>query len=359
MSCYTFRLESQDDTLWQAIDQAEEQTIFHTRAWFEYLHRVYRLSPQVLSIRKDNEVVGYFCYINKHIDLVGGGVKIYYSPPMGTGTYTQGIALQHSISTEERIVLYKELAKWLLHKGLGLYLKVDDWQLRKEDTEWQDSYCHTELQAAGIDYFMRPTYSVDLIAPVEELWNRLHYKSCRYSINKARKQGLRVEEITRAEDMDAFLDTHYQHICDVSRRRGEARRDYQDKEKLRTLCHLLFPNRLLLLQVVGTGENGKEVIMATGIWCVARAESVWWTGASLQCYQHYCPNELLLWEAMLRLRERGSRCLNLCGLAAYKRKVGSVISYVPRFVLKRNRYIIVPDEWLKKNYKRIKRLFIR
>ncbi len=73
MSCYTFRLESQDDMLWQAIDQAEEQTIFHTRAWFEYLHRVYRLSPQVLSIRKDSEVVGYFCYINKHIDLAGGG----------------------------------------------------------------------------------------------------------------------------------------------------------------------------------------------------------------------------------------------------------------------------------------------
>lgn len=358
MSPYTFRLEPQDDALWQAIDQAEEQTIFHTRAWAEYLRQVYHLSLQVLSIRTGEEVIGYFCYINKHISLLGG-VKIYYSPPMGTGTYTQGIALCHSIGTAERIELYQALAEWLLHKGLGLYLKVDDWQLRKEDNEWKEPYCHTELQAQGIDYLLRPTYSVDLTAPVEELWSRLHYKSCRYSINKARKQGLRVEEITRAEDIDAFLDTHYRHICDVSRRRGEARRGYQDKEKLRTLCRLLFPDRVLLLKVVGTNEDREEAVMATGIWCVARAESAWWTGASLERYQHYCPNELLLWEAMLRLRERGSKVLNLCGLASYKRKVGSVISYVPRFVLKRNRYIIVPDEWLKKNYQRIKRLFRR
>ncbi len=73
MSPYTFRLEPQDDALWQAIDQAEEQTIFHTRAWAEYLRQVYHLSLQVLSIRTGEEIIGYFCYINKHISLLGGG----------------------------------------------------------------------------------------------------------------------------------------------------------------------------------------------------------------------------------------------------------------------------------------------
>ena len=72
--------------------------------------------------------------------------------------------------------------------------------------------------------------------------------------------------------------------------------------------------------------------MSTGIFCFDKGLCAYWTGASYQRYQKYCPNELMVWEAMRILNERGAGDLNFCGCADYKLKFGTIYAYVPRLM---------------------------
>ena len=57
--------------------------------------------------------------------------------------------------------------------------------------------------------------------------------------------------------------------------------------------------------------------------------------------------------ALRIIKKEGCESLNLCGMASYKRKYGSTITYVPRLFFRSHPYIITMDEILKKIYRQI------
>ncbi|MCI6324924.1 MAG: peptidoglycan bridge formation glycyltransferase FemA/FemB family protein [Bacteroidales bacterium] len=348
MSNYNFKIIHPADQIWAQIDSAYEQTIFHTKEWFAYLHKIYSIRPFMVSVIHDNQVVGFFVGQKKW-----GGVNALYSPPMNTGTNNMGIVMFGPTTSEQLITIYQEFANWVFKKKIAQYIKIDDWNLHKDTDTYINESVYQDTRLLDIQHQGRPTYYINLKQSEDKLWHTMHYKSCRYCINKAIKNGLFVRRITDKNEITQFVKIHRQQICDVSRRKGIATRTYQEERKLLALCNLLFPNKVLLLQVIGNDDEKRAQVMASGIWLIGKKEAVWWTGASFQRYQHYCPNELMLWEALRIIKKEGCESLNLCGMASYKRKYGSTITYVPRLFFRSHPYIITMDEILKKIYRQI------
>ncbi|MGM9837559.1 MAG: GNAT family N-acetyltransferase [Paludibacteraceae bacterium] len=299
----------------------------------------------MVKIKHEDIAGGVFCGIRKH----GGYI---YAPPMGTGTYTQGIVSFGTISKEERVQMYRELAEWVFANGLARAIKVDDWALRQDwtDKEWVAEETYHDPLLEGIEHLGRPVYTIDLTAEEDKLWSRLHYKSCKYCINKARKCGLTIHQITERDEIAEFVRIHVKQIEDVSHRHGEKGARYQNYKELYSLCSTLFPNNILMLQVVGKDENGETQIMSSGIWIVGNSQSIWFTASSYQRYQKYCPNELMNWEAMRLLHRMGCVRANTGGVASYKGKYGSTLEYIPRIIFRKTPHTLLPDEVVKKLY---------
>lgn len=346
---------------WKRIEGAEESTCFHAEKWYNYLKRI-GVKPFIVEVRakseegrgksreskvESGELIGYF--FGEKMWL---GVPMVVAPVEGIGTYTHGLSMLRPTSESERIEIYQALAQWIFDRHIAWSFQVDDWYLRRDSAEWipYEVFKHELIEQYEIPYEFRPTLHVPVNKSEDELWAGLSYKSCKYSINKAKKEGLEVREITRFEDIPAFCKEHYKQLCDVCRRKGKHPKPAQAEKRMRAVCESLFPERVIMLEVVGKDENGIEQHMSSGIWCIDKGECIYWTGASYQRYQKYCPNEIMVWEAMKRLSARGGGDLNFGGMASYKLKFGTIYAYVPRLKFAKFKILLNWTQHLKMIY---------
>lgn len=262
------------------------------------------------------------------------------------------------VAFEKRLAIYNALAKWLMDNHISNYLQVDDWQMREESREWdaEKAFHNKKLTLSGIKHEIRPTLFVPLNKSIEELWAGLHYKSCKYCINKANKLGLQVLVINKVEDIPDFVEVHFDQLREVCLRKGMKPKAAQGRKRMLSLCETLFPDKVLMIKVVGNDENGVMQNMSSGIFCIDKGECSYWTGASYQRFQKYCPNELMVWEAMRIMNEKGAGELNFCGMANYKLKFGTVYAYVPRLIYSKYDCIYKAKNFAKKMYLRSRHL---
>lgn len=311
---------------WKRIENAYDSTCYQTEKWYIYLRRI-GVAPFIVSVSEEQALVGYFLG-----EKIWMGIPMVTAPIEGIGTYTQGLVMMHVASEIERVEIYRALAQWIFEHHIALAMQVDDWQLRRDTAEWvaDEAFRHELLEQYCLPYEFRPTLHVPLNRQEEELWAGLSYKSCKYCVNKANKLGLQVREITRYEDIPDFCRIHYDQLLEVCRHKGVRPKLAQKERRMRALCESLFPDRVMMVQCVGKDEDGVEQVMSSGIFCLDKGQCSYWTGSSYQRYQKYCPNELMVWEAMRRLSRRGCGDLNFCGMASYKLKFGTIYAYVPR-----------------------------
>ena len=329
---YRFSLLSPSSTLWADIEASPDASCFFTAAWADYQQRKGRRTL-IVAIEAEGTTIGWFVGHRKWL-----GIWVISSPAMGTGTYSQGICMRQSTPTAERVAIYQALAQWLYRERLASYIQVCD--------DWINDWHSPELDAAGIHYSPRHTYRLDLTPTEEELWAALHYKSCKYSINKARREGLTVRAIEREEDIDPFLDRHTAHLHDVLSRHHSRGLPCQRRNYLQALCHALFPNHILMLEVVDS--MGRSI--ASGIFVHAPGGAQAFTLASLTDSLRLCPNELLVWEGIRRLNALGVRDLNFGGIAHYKSKYGSRFAFVPVMIFSRHTRLLNLRRLLKQKY---------
>ena len=311
---------------WKRIESAYDSTCYQTEKWYSYLRKI-GVRPFFAAVYANNTQIGYF--LGERVWL---GLPMITAPIDGIGTYTQGLNMLCPTSEEERIKIYQALAQWIFSNHYALTLQVEDWQLRRDSAEWipYAEFHHEVIEQNAQPYEFRPTLHVPINKSEEELWAGLSYKSCKYCINKANKLGLEVREIKQFTDIPAFCKVHYSQLDEVCRGKGQRPKPAQSEKRMRALCESLFPDRVAMLEVVGKDENGEEQIMSSGIFCIDKGQCSYWTGASYKRYQKYCPNELMVWEAMKILCARGGGDLNFCGMADYKLKFGTIYAYVPR-----------------------------
>lgn len=352
---YKFRKISHKDIPWELIESFPDSTCFFSEKWNLYLDKI-GFKPYIVEVSNTNDVIGYFFG-----EKLGCGIRFITAPIEGIGTYTQGLCAKNNISNNERIVIYQSLAEWLFNTNEAYLLQVDDWQLRKTSKEWipYESFKHELLEELGIKYSVRPTLCVDVNTSEEIMWSNLHYKSCKYSVNKARKLGLVCRQITDYNEIKSFVKVHYDQLKEVCAKQGMRPKASQKPKRMQALCESLYPDRVIMLEVIGKDDKGKEQIMSSGIYCVDKGQCVYWTGASYQRYQKYCPNELMVWEAMRLLNQRGGGELNFGGMATYKLKFGTFYEYIPRISFAKYSWMLNILPWLKLQYHNTKRLIAK
>ena len=333
--------------VWETMKTADDSSIFFTREWDDYQTKMGK-KRIVVSVSSEGKIVGYFLG-----SKFWAGIKVIMAPSMGTGTYTQGLCMLEPITEIERIEIYKQLVAWLFKKKKADYIQIRDLQIREESKDWKQEWHHALLDKEGIHYTPRYTFLLDVQKTEEELWADLHYKSCKYCVNKARKNGLTIKIIDKAEDIEPFINQHNEHMQDMFRRKKTTGLPSQQREALSLLCHSLFPHHVLMLQVIGKDADENEVCMSSCIFANGKAGSGFCTSASFQKYMHYCPNELMVWEAIRVLHSRAAGVIDMGGTADYKKKFGPTYALIPMMTFSRYKALHGAYITFKKIYARL------
>jgi hypothetical protein len=331
---YRFSLVKPTPDLWNELASAADSNCFFSAAWDDYLNKMHQRRI-IVQVESNGCIIGWFIGSRSFL-----GLRIISAPSMGTGTFAQGLCMKEAITQEERVEIYSQLTRWLMNNHIADYIQICDWQLRTDSKEWIDDWHNPLLDNAGIRYNPRNTFYLDLHKSEEELWANLHYKSCKYAINKARKEGLEVRQVEHEEDIEAFVDQHYDHIRDVLHRKHSRGLPCQRRKNMAALCHSLFPNHVLMLQVIGKDDNGNEVSMSSGIYAFGRNGSTYFTAGSYHRYMSHCPNELMVWEAIQRLHKLGAGDLIFGGVAHYKKKFDPTYAFVPVMIFSRYQVLL-------------------
>ena len=355
MNNYSFEVITPSEFDWKEIESSFDCTVFHTKKWDEYLSLVGR-KHIVVRVRSNQQIVGFFIGTKRW-----AGINVIGSPDGGTGTYVQGLCMKNRTSIEERMAIYEKLVKFFMTKHIAGYIQISDWQLmsRYEDYQPDNQWTMPILDQLGIHYTLRSTFIVDTRIEEGQLWANLKYKSCKYPINRARKMGLWVKCIENKEEIPVFIDTLSEQISDVSRRKGERRHVHHKKNYLTALCNSLFPDHVLMLQVRGVLDDGVEHVMSSAVFCIGKTASTYFSGASNEVFMKYCPNELMVWEAIRILHERGAGDLIFGGTASYKKKFGSSYAYLPMMVFSKYSFLFNLRVTIKKAYKRLRSVSLK
>lgn len=329
MSQLSFSVISPSPSDWVEIESCVDATVFHTKSWDAYLSSLGK-KHIVIAISDENlSRVGFFIGTKSWL-----GVRIIGSPGGGAGTFAQGLCLKEEVDVEDRIHIYQELVAFCFKRHLAGYIQITDWRLMnvEEDMDARMTWSMPVLNQLGIYYSLRISFFIDTRLPEDVLWDNLKYKSCKYPIHKAQKLGLVVKRIESEKDITSFIDIHSELVDDVSRRKKVKRHVHHNKKHLSALCKALFPDRVIMLQVLGTADDGLQHVMASSIFCIGKAASTYFSGASKEIYMKYCPNELMVWEALKILNQSNAGDLILGDVAHYKKKFGPMYGYMPMMV---------------------------
>ena len=322
---FAFRIINPSDIPWDIIEGTSDSTPYKTRQWAEFLRKSQGVEPYVIEIKENQTLLGYF-----YGERVKRIVHMVVSPIEGWTTSFQGLSTILPIGKGKRVNIYKHLAQWLFHTGQGSFFQVMDWQLEIEDVEGILSYEKIE------------GYRLDLRQDFEtEIYKGFKEKSAKYSIKKAKKQGV---VIRHASDVMQFTDHYYEQLQEVFERQG-LKPTYTKDRILKLGQSLVLDKSLLLLEAIYEGQ-----CIATGIFVRDNNLAIYYGAASWSKYRNLCPNELLMYEAIKWLSESGTKEMEFGGGRKYKEKYGPHPYCKPRIVIAKYPFLIVLKNKVKKVY---------
>jgi hypothetical protein len=288
---------------WERMDAYHDRVIFQTREWVSFVARTQNAEPVVAAVNDGATTVGYFTALI--VRRFGAG--ILGSPFPGWTTSYMGFNLDDGVPRREALKALPTFA----YRSLGcLHFELKDRRVGAGDA--------SDL---GFAQELNHTFELDLRASEEEMFSRMS-SSCRWSVRKAEKAGVLVEE---AADL-TFADDYYAQLVDVFAKQSLT--PTYGVERVRELIRALFPTGRLLL-VRARAPSGECI--ATGIFPAMNGTAYFWGSASWRQHQHYRPNEAIFWHAMKYWKHRGMNFLDLVGGGDYKRKYGPAELTVPSF----------------------------
>lgn len=310
---YDFKQIVPTDDDWKVIESTYDNTVYKTKHWFSYLEQV-KCHPFICEVYKEGTRIGFFVgeRMRRVFHLVGAPIE-------GVGTAHQGLSMLSATSAEERLAIYDELARWVFGKRLAVWFQVEDKNIGIDD-----------VQGKAIPYEIHERNSIDLTLDEETLFHNMSQKSCRYMINKARKEGVTIRE---ADNPDAFLDLHYKQHLAVMRSKGLDA--LKPKEVFKKLLDATWPSEMMLLEaVLPDGE-----VVATGMYAVNQGSACYFSAAFEKDYG-VSPNELMNWEAIRRCKERGAKFFDFNGVSQWKFKYGGSYYAQPRLVYTKHKWLV-------------------
>ncbi len=279
----------------KVLETFPDREVFQTPAWMRFLAESQNAEPVVAVLKDGNSTVGYFAGMT----VRKFGLKILGSPFIGWTTERMGIRLSEGVPKRPAV---EALVRYAMNDLRCVHLQLADLQFTPADVE-----------GLGFEHRSAKGFVVDLAPDEDQILQNMQAKSARYSIRKAAKLGVKIEE---ALDED-FADEYHAQLCDVFAKQSLVP-TYGRTRGLLLMRHLLPTGNLLLLRA--RAPDGRCI--ATGIFLGMNRRAYFWGNASWRQDQHFCPNEALHWYAMRYWKNRGMLCYDLCGASQYKVKYG-------------------------------------
>lgn len=320
-----------DEVPWQELDQYPDRTVFQTLPWLRFLNATQGAEPVIARIREDGRELGYFT----GLVVRRFGVRILGSPLKGWTTHYMGFNLR---AGEPRGDVLSALPRFAFDTLRCQYLELKD---RRADGH--------AASLPGYSIGHAQTYEIDLTAPEKQLVSGMA-ESCRYSIRRADREGLMIEE---ASDL-GFADDYFAQMKDVFAKQSLV--PTYGVDRIRALIRELLPaGHLLLLRARAVDGT----CVATGIFPAFNDTAYFWGGASWRAHQRLRPNEPLMWHAMRYWKSRGMRRLDLGGGGTYKEKYGVQSVRLTRFMYSRLRVLTIARHAARQAWRMRQRLFWR
>lgn len=284
-----------------AIEAFPDRIVFQSSAWLSFLAETQKAEPVLAVLKEENEIIGYF----SGLILRKIGFRILASPFPGSSTPYMGFNLSPTVS---RRVAAEAISVFAFKELRCAYLEVVDSRLTEED-----------IDGLGFTHRMNQTMEIDLTQPEDELFANMS-KSCRWTVRKAEKNGLVIEE---SHD-PAFADEYSAQLGDVFAKQGM--NPHIGAQRVRALVKNLHPTGALLMLRARDPEGR---CIGTGIYPAMNETAFYWGGASWRQHQKLYPNELLQWHAMRYWKKHGMKVYNMVGNMDFKRKFGGCETAAP------------------------------
>lgn len=295
----------------KVLETFDDRIVFQTPAWLAFLAETQGAEPVLAELKDGQQSLGYL----SGMVLKKMGLRIFGSPFPGWSTPYMGFNLRPGVP---RRVAAEALSDFAF-KQLGCaHVELVDSHLKVED-----------IAGLGFTYKLNPTLVVDLTPSEDVIFNNMT-KSCRWTVRKAEKNGVKIEEVTDLE----FAEDVAAQLAEVFSKHGLAL--HFGAERVRALIkHLQPAGSALMLRA----RDPQGRCIATGIYPGIHHTSYYLIGASWREHQKLYPNELMLWSAMLHWKRRGARVFNMVGNMEFKQKFGGREISVPQISKSRNAFI--------------------
>jgi len=301
-----------DPAAWHAVWSAfPDRIVFQSPAWIAFLAETQRAEPVLAALREGDETLGHFT----GLIVRQFGLRILGSPFRGWSTPYMGFNLRPGVPRRRAAEALPDFA----FRQLGcIHFEVTDAHM-------------TDADVAGLGFTQvnHPTLEVDLTQSETALFDHMT-KSCRWTLRRAEKNGLVIEEAHDAR----FAEEFSEQLADVFAKQrlmppfGLAR--------VQPMIRHLHPTGMLLLL---RARDPQRRCIASGIFPAANLTAFYLCGASWRQYQRLYPNELLQWHAMQRWKKRGIAAYNMVGNKDFKQKFGGRETSVPMFYQSKYRWL--------------------
>jgi hypothetical protein len=291
----SFELIDLDTYPYEDMKNIGEINISQTLPWIRFISDTHNADPVVLAIKSDGRLQGYFTglLVNKF------GIKILGSPFRGWQAYFMGFNL---VSTASYLDILRVLPQYAFRKLGCTYMEIID-----------PSFDYDGLEPLPYKIEHLDWYAFDLIHSEEEIFANMKH-SGRNSIRKAIKSGVVVEEVTGK----GFAEEYYAQYSDVLARHGLL--PAYSLEMVQLMIDYMLPTGNMVLLKALSPEG---TCIATGIFLALNKTAIFWGAASWRQHQALRPNDLLAWEGIKLMKERGVQILHLGGQSEqFKEKLG-------------------------------------
>jgi hypothetical protein len=293
------------------------KSVFTTPQWIEFIAVDNDASPVIIRITENETVIGYFSGLIKN----KFGIKIFGSPFRGWSTCFMGFDLYENHRTIE---ILPELVKFIFKHTKCHYFECVDRNIPIE-----------KLNQIPFKTRIVETLELEVDKNDEELLSGFK-GDCRTFIRQFEKRGATIEI---AEPNEIFAEEFCEHLKDVFSKQGLVPTYGIDKVK-ELLKQMGETDMLLCLRVKDLNQKS----IATSIFLGYKTKFFFWGGASLSEFQHYRPNEYMIWFAIRYWRDRGLKIFDMVGVRDYKLKFGSIkIEYPSIIVAKYNILLPIRD----------------
>ena len=297
------KLREVDDTAspkWdKLVNSSQGGTIFHTVKWLRVIEKNQPLRLEKLGIFLGRELIGILPLFFKKFVFI----KVAASPFVIEDTPYLGPVIERS----QILDLLSALDGYLKKNGIAF--------LRMMSSE---AY-HAQDRQEPYQFIEKHTHLLDLTESEDTLWKKLEGR-CRTAIRKAQKS-----KVTAFNKTDrGFIDEYYPIIEDVYHAQKlpfpNRKSFYYD------MWDAFGPTNVILLSAKYHGETIAGIIIVTD-----GKRAYYLNGASKSHFRALSPSNLLLWEAINILKQRGVEQFDFVGsdiprLAKFKKSFGGELT---------------------------------